>query len=259
VLVGDAGAIPYLSELPALDLIGLGGYHDLPFARASRQGVAAAIELIGRIPPSERPDLLAVYPGWWGDFVHWFGERETAVGVRGNVICGGPFKVIYRANWSPLENSERPFLTLKDDSVIDTLDVGDIVSEREHHQHLFGSPGFVTMKMLPNPSQARTELWDAGRALPPNGRLAFAFDRRLATSPRGQLDLVLRLAPTAKGQLVTRINDTELEPLELAPIDGWDERRIPIPTSITDQELRIELEARGSEAILYHVWMTERP
>jgi hypothetical protein len=34
VLVGDAGALMYASDLPGLDLIGLGGYHDLPFAPA---------------------------------------------------------------------------------------------------------------------------------------------------------------------------------------------------------------------------------
>ncbi|MSP26245.1 MAG: hypothetical protein EXR75_14035, partial [Myxococcales bacterium] len=32
VLVGDAGAIPYLSKLAAIDALGLGGYHALPFA-----------------------------------------------------------------------------------------------------------------------------------------------------------------------------------------------------------------------------------
>jgi len=46
ILVGDAGAIPYSSDLPALDIIGLGGYPGLPFARASRFGVPAAVELI---------------------------------------------------------------------------------------------------------------------------------------------------------------------------------------------------------------------
>src|SRR5205085_3425275 len=36
VLVGDAGAIPYASDVPALDVIGLGGFRGLPFARATR-------------------------------------------------------------------------------------------------------------------------------------------------------------------------------------------------------------------------------
>jgi hypothetical protein len=55
VLVGDAGAIPYMSEGPTLDVIGLGGYKGLPFARATRAHVSAAVELIEHLPPAERP------------------------------------------------------------------------------------------------------------------------------------------------------------------------------------------------------------
>ena len=39
VLVGDAGALLYASDRPGIDLIGLGGYHDLPFARAGVHGL----------------------------------------------------------------------------------------------------------------------------------------------------------------------------------------------------------------------------
>src|SRR5262249_21353447 len=42
VLVGDAGALMYASDRPGLDLIGLGGYHDLPFARAGVHGLGAS-------------------------------------------------------------------------------------------------------------------------------------------------------------------------------------------------------------------------
>ena len=48
VLLGDAGAIPYVTDAPALDLNGLGGFHGMPFARATRAHVGAAIELIER-------------------------------------------------------------------------------------------------------------------------------------------------------------------------------------------------------------------
>ncbi len=104
VLVGDAGAIPYASDLPALDIIGLGGYPGLPFARATRWGVAAAIELIQRMPSAERPNVMAIYPGWWGDMPAWFGRALDGVSVRGNVICGGLTKMIYRAHWEVLDS-----------------------------------------------------------------------------------------------------------------------------------------------------------
>ena len=37
------------------DLIGLGGYKGMPFARATRAHVGAAIELIEHLPAEERP------------------------------------------------------------------------------------------------------------------------------------------------------------------------------------------------------------
>ncbi|HEU5077312.1 MAG TPA: hypothetical protein VFU02_24140, partial [Polyangiaceae bacterium] len=49
ILLSDAGAIPYAADLPALDLIGLGGYAQLPFARATRLGAPGGLELIERL------------------------------------------------------------------------------------------------------------------------------------------------------------------------------------------------------------------
>ena len=111
MLVGDAGAIPYAADLPALDIIGLGGYGKLPFARATRQGVGAAIELIERMPLAERPDLMAIYPHWWDALPLWFGDPVPGgvVSVRGNVVCAGTNKVLYRPSWRVLADSGRPF------------------------------------------------------------------------------------------------------------------------------------------------------
>ena len=126
VLVGDAGAIPYASDVPALDVIGLGGFHGLPFARATRLNIAAGIELIERIPKDERPDLLAIYPGWWGDFPLWFGTKVAETPVRGNVICGGASKVIYRPHWEALDASGVPFSLAPGERVLDSVDPADL-------------------------------------------------------------------------------------------------------------------------------------
>ncbi len=75
VLVGDAGAILYESDRPGLDIIGLGGYRGLPFARAGVHGLPATLELIERIPKDDRPDVLAIFPTWWGILPVWFGEE----------------------------------------------------------------------------------------------------------------------------------------------------------------------------------------
>ncbi|HZO15070.1 MAG TPA: hypothetical protein VFB62_17460, partial [Polyangiaceae bacterium] len=124
VLVGDAGALIYASDRPGLDLIGLGGYHAYPFARSTVHGLGASLELIERMPESERPDVMAIYPSWWGDLPHLFGEHLASVPVRGNVICGGPEKVLYKADWSSMDRAGVPRSLRKGERVTDELDVG---------------------------------------------------------------------------------------------------------------------------------------
>ena len=35
------------------------------------------------MPKAERPDLMAIYPSWWGDLPTLFGHRITEVPVIG--------------------------------------------------------------------------------------------------------------------------------------------------------------------------------
>jgi hypothetical protein len=150
VLVGDAGALLYASDMPGLDLIGLGGYHDLPFARAGVHGLGASLELIERIAPDDRPDVMAIYPTWWGDLPVMFGKRLVSVPVVGNVICGGAEKVIYKADWSALDRAGQPRSLREGERVLDELDVADLISEKAH-DYAFPRPGmgFVAFRVLP--------------------------------------------------------------------------------------------------------------
>jgi hypothetical protein len=160
VMVNDAGAIPYLSERPALDGWGLGGLHGLPFARASVHGTACVVELVERLPPGERPDLLAVYADWWPGLVGPFTRLIGEVTIDDNVICGHRTKSLYAADWSlldvPLPAPEGGA------EVLDELDVGDLVSEKAH-RYRFRSPGsgFAVGSVRSVGERAR---WDGGRA-----------------------------------------------------------------------------------------------
>jgi hypothetical protein len=89
VLVGDAGAITYAADVPGLDLIGLGGYRDYPFARAGVHGLGASIELIERMPDADRP-TDGHLPELVGRSAAHLRARVTEAPVVGNVICGGP-------------------------------------------------------------------------------------------------------------------------------------------------------------------------
>ena len=252
VLVGDAGAIPYITDLPALDIIGLGGYRGLPFARATRENVAAAIELIERIPKDERPDLLAIYPSWWGDFPLWFGTRVTEVPVRGNVICGGASKVLYQPRWEPLEASAKPFSIQPGERVVDGLDFADLVSEKEH-AYAPSQRGDVAMKLLQHPLRPSSDLWDAGRVVPPG-----TTERFRLRGVRGKSALIVRVAPFERTAFDVRVNGDPIGKLELYPSDGWRELRLELGSRLQGSEqLELTFGPSDKPRTLFQLWTVE--
>lgn len=286
VLVGDAGAIPYASDVPALDIIGLGGYPDLPFARASRWGVAAAIELIQRIPPEERPDLMAIYPGWWGDMPAWFGTPVDGVSVRGNVICGGLTKMIYRAHWEALDAGNLPSsLSPERETVVDETDFGDLLSEAAHRYRISGAPGFVAMKLLSGSSGGKSAeldddddpdsddsdvprvavdvkrgggaaaIWDAGRVVPPGASVTFTLDGFV---PQRAARFVVRTAPSQPGELAIRVDDAPLPNVQLRSGDSWYEAGIDVPARFVRKKMTVTLTVLRNETVLYHLWGLEQ-
>jgi hypothetical protein len=256
VLVGDAGAIPYASDVPALDVIGLGGFQGLPFARATRINIASAIELIERIPPAERPDLLAIYPGWWGDFPLWFGTRVAEVPVRGNVICGGASKVLYRPRWESLDRSGAPFALAPGERVLDSVDPADLVSEREH-DYALSEPhiGQVLMKLLPNPSSPTEDLWDAARVVPQGIAESFLLQH---LAPGKSLALLLRSAATAKTELDIDLPGERAIHVVLQPSDGWLETRIALPAPRSSR-LFVRLGPSSTERASFHFFAVAAP
>lgn len=177
VFLGDAGAIPYFSGLPALDGLGLGGYHDFPFARASVHGVPAVIELIERLPETERPDILAIYPSWWPDIAQSFGKELFSVHIDDNVMCAAPDKVVYAADWSTLAKNDetRP-------GVIDEIDVGDLVSERAHRYAFPRPQGGWIIGTAWKDAQGQKR-YDAGRIIPEGRTVAFTLSSSISPGP----------------------------------------------------------------------------
>ena len=246
VLVGDAGAIPYVSGVAAIDGLGLGGFRGLPFARASVHGVPAVIELIERLPATDRPDLLAVYDGWWGGLVPDFGRRLFGVHIDDNVICGGDEKVVYAADWSTLEDPGTP----RGDGVVDVLDVADLVDEREHAVTLPGpGAGWIVAAVRDLDGRRR---WDAGRILPDGRALTFTV-RGDAPATR------LRIrSDRAAGIVVERMIDgaaTRVVEQGLAAREGggWSETSLAVAVAPGD---RVRLVASGGELRVFRIdWL----
>jgi len=255
VLLGDAGAIPYVSEGHALDIIGLGGYKHMPFARATRAHVGSAVELIEHLTPAERPSLLAIYPSWWDELPLWFGSRLFEIPARGNVICGAPSVVVYRATWDALTGSEQPFQLPAGASVTAEFDWADVTSEaRAHYGHSSALDGRVALKVLPDPRDPRRDVFDAGRNSPEGTREWFTLD---GVAPGRRLELVFRAAPVADQVVPVSVDGVPVGKLELPRTDGWVEVHLPVPP-VKRPRIVVELGASG-ERVLYHAWAVQGP
>jgi hypothetical protein len=252
VLISDAGAIPFVSDLPAIDLIGLGGYGHLPIAGASRQGVGAVVELLEHVPLRDLPDVMALYPGWWGDFVLWFGRRVHEFPVRGNVICGGSAKVIYAPKWSSLLHSAEPISLPEGSRLADSLDVADVLSE-EAHDASWSRPtqGYVGMKLLPDPRNTRVDLWDAGRLLSTGMSLDFA----LGGYTKDEAQLLIRVAPPTSATLELKVDDGKAVTIRLSPGDPWQE--VSASVKGLTKNSRFSLRVTEGEATIYHLFLAE--
>jgi hypothetical protein len=257
ILVGDAGALVYFADRPGLDIIGLGGYHQLPFARAGRHGLGATLELIERMPANERPDVMAIYPSWWGDLPVLFGEQLGSGGnlvefpVYGNVICGGFSKVVYRAVWDPLERRAIPRTLREGEQIVAELDVADLVSEKAS-SYAFVGPGlgYAVFRVLPDFQAKERDLFDAGRIVP-----AGKTERAVLGMPPKPGRLVVRTTatPTARNVNV-RVAGRDLGALTLPAGYGWIEAAIDLPGDLPTRAA-IELTPEADEWIDHHVWI----
>jgi hypothetical protein len=258
VLVGDAGAILYESDRPGLDIIGLGGYHGLPFARAGVHGLPATLELIERIPDADKPDVLAIFPTWFGALPVWFSsDVMRRFPVEGNVICGGYEHVVYRADWHVLGTGDRiRNLPPTDARPHAALDVADLVSEQAN-AYVFDRPsnGWTDMRVLPDPADAQHDMFDAGRRI--------AVGRSEAWIARGltfgaPAHLVIRSAPESKTRVHVRIGGADAGVIDLERTQGWVEAVLPIDASLVRTSIRIELTNEGpGDFVDFHEWVTQ--
>jgi hypothetical protein len=257
VAVGDAGALMYASDLPGLDIIGLGGFRNLPFARASVHGLGATVELLERLPKQDLPNYLAIYPGWWGELPVWFGIHRTSVWVEGNVICGGAEKAIYEARWTALGTGSRPLTLRAGERVADEVDVADLVSEDEHRYELpRPSAGFVEMRLLPDAASPKRDVLDAGRHIPQDRSETFVMRR---PSPGKTARLVARTPPARSGRVEVEIDGNRVGAFEVEAFDGWQEPTLPlVRLERADGPMKVRLTPRGMpEWVDHHVWLVE--
>lgn len=258
VLVGDAGAILYESDRPGLDIIGLGGYAGLPFARAGVHGLPATLELIERIPEADKPDVLAIFPTWWGVLPVWFASDVLRrFPVEGNVICGGYEHVVYRADWSLLGTGDGLRLAPPGgERVVASVDVADLVSERENG-YAFAQPsnGWTDMRVLPDPGDPSKDMFDAGRRIAVGRGEGFLL-RGVTPGKAGHL--VVRSAPESTTRVRVSVGGVDVGALELERTGGWVELPVTVPAERMIPGARIELTNEGpGDFVDFHAWITQ--
>jgi hypothetical protein len=269
VLVGDAGAILYESNRPGLDIIGLGGYHGLPFARAGVHGLPATLELLERVPKNDRPDVLAIFPTWWGVLPVWFADDVIRrFPVEGNVICGGYEQNVYRANWSllntgdamrwePPPNPERPWEGRTKERPRVEIDVGDLVSEKQN-DYRFDQPqnGWTDMRILPDPSDLQRDMFDGGRRIAVGKRESFDARGLVLGKP---FHLVVRLAQETTTKVRVRVDGQDAGVIDVARTNGWEERGFLVTDRfVRSESVRIELTNEGpGDFVDFHAWITQ--
>jgi hypothetical protein len=257
VLVGDAGALIYASSLQGLDIIGLGGFRSLPFARAGIMGLSSTIELLEHVPPAERPDVLAIYPSWWGILPTWFTHGEIArFPAEGNVICGGYEDVLYRADWHLLGSGENARTVPLGVRVRDSVDIADLLSEADHDYH-FDAPasGWTDMKILPDPADERNDMLDGGRMLRPGSAERMRL-RGLDAGKRAWL--VVRSAPASAADVVVRVSGKDVGTLHWTAGEAWVEESVEIPAARVTAEIDVDLANLGpTEFFDFHVWVAQ--
>jgi hypothetical protein len=264
VLVGDAGAILYESNRRGLDIIGLGGYHRLPFARAGVQGLPATLELIERIPKSDRPDVLAIFPTWWGILPVWFADAVLRrFPVEGNVICGGYEHVVYRADWHLLNTGDQiRWSPPKDWSgtppprIRTTVDIADLVSEAAA-SYAFETPqnGWPEMRILPDPGDPKHDLFDAGRRIAVGKHQSFEARSLVPGKPA---TLVLRVAQESATTVRLELNSGEVGKIPVTRTDQWEEIPVDLPAAAITPKLKIRLTNEGpGDLITYHAWILQ--
>jgi hypothetical protein len=225
VLLGDAGAIPYVSGRHAIDSLGLGGYGGLPFARAAALGEGATIELIERIAPVDRPQFMALYPTWFAAITKTFGREVDRVSLDRNFICGGLAKGIYVADWSALTDGgddDDGAPSQASGAVIDVLDVADIVSERDHG---YASPepfgGWTSLDVRAD--ELGVQRFDAGRTIPEGRSERFTLRRDVPFPAKvvvrtDEGDALVEARVTREGSMVDRAS---LERFGTSGLRSW--------------------------------------
>ncbi len=176
----------------------------MSFTRAALSGEASTLELLQRVNRDERPELVALYPNWFPFITSRFGREIDRVTIEHNVICGGPTKIIARADWSALDGDIAPA------NVLDEIDMADVDSELAHDYESPAPRGGWAVGNI------RDGVFDGGRVVPAGMSESFV----------AHVDADVVLVMRSDEPIDARVNDVELAASRQG--ERWTEARAPL-------------------------------
>lgn len=237
----DAGLIPYYTDRRIYDFVGLTTNGQ---AMHWRNGVGSAFERIEHLAPEERPDYIITYPYLWGE-EHFLGKPVYQITLLKNTVTSGKELVAFEQDWSKLHSGDTMWLphaglsagssNAATSRLVDTLDVADLESEREHKYRYWEDSerrpylpwpyrGNL-FRTLSYPGDVPQEVWDGGRAI--TGGEEF----RIQIIPLQPLTIVMRTDVQWPVSLRVVLDGKEVGEwkIEATPEGKWQETEFAVP------------------------------
>jgi hypothetical protein len=233
--VNDTGAIAYFSGRRTFDVVGLTTAGE---ARYWAAGAGSRFEHYERVGAEAMPSHFIVYPGWFA-LSPLLGELLTERSVPGATILGGETMAAHVADYSSFGSAARPTdPALTGCSVLDTLDVADLESEREHAYELFDASA------AGNVALAQGDRVDGGR----RGRTTERFSLKVV--PHGQV--VARVASDSPTELELTLDGRPAARGAVEP-GAWREISLPVPPSAGGRMV-VGVRAAPAAVTSMHYW-----
>jgi len=252
----DAGALAYFAR--GYSLVDLNGLVTESFRRPARLGAAGIWEQLERLDPGQRPDVLAVYPDWYGK--EFLGQHRLVHGqrlLRTSIAGGNPLQV-HLANWRLAgrgEDPRSPGLLASLDGLIQLagIDVADVQSE-EAVGYRYQVLDHVYDSIL------KSALTEDDTMVMEGGRLISGWEEFTIPGARAgdSLVLVTRTDGSFRIRVETNGDPQGIWIQEGNRRNGWTESFFVIPEgAITGEPVRIRLTADSPHHSAYrsfHYW-----
>jgi hypothetical protein len=243
--LNDAGAIPYYSDRPCFDIVGLGTEGQ---SRWYRSGPGSVFEGFERMNRADLPDYFAVYPIWWFN-PDILTDRLYDINLPDNTICGDAYKALFRADWSILGSGSRPLLEHETGGKpMGIVDVADLASEKTHDYQSSRHTVYTSLPPLPGLKKVA----DGGRKIMCRPR---SETMTVRLEPGKSLVMVGRfLSAGSAVRLGVRVNGAAAGVMEVADAAGWQEPELVLGAPGGGEAvIRIDCSGKGPYQS-YHYW-----